>query len=62
MLILTRRNEETIKIGDDISIKILNIKGGQVRVGVSAPKYIPVHREEVYHRQLKNGHSITGAR
>jgi len=34
MLILTRRNEETIKIGDDISVTILDIKGGQVRVGV----------------------------
>lgn len=50
MLILTRRIGETIKIGDNISITILGIKGNQVRIGVSAPKAVDVHREEVYWR------------
>ncbi len=48
MLILTRRIGETVKIGDDISVTILGVKGNQIRVGISAPKDVAVHREEVY--------------
>lgn len=48
MLILTRKVNETIRIGDDISIMILGIKNNQVRVGIDAPKDIAVHREEIY--------------
>jgi len=48
MLILTRKLGETITIGDDIAVTILEIKGGQVKVGVEAPRVIPVHRGEVY--------------
>lgn len=47
MLILTRRNGETLKIGDDISVTVLGIKGNQVRLGVEAPKDVDVHREEI---------------
>lgn len=50
MLILTRRVGETLMIGDDITVTVLSVKGNQVRVGVSAPRELPVHREEVYDR------------
>lgn len=50
MLILTRRTGETIHIGDDIIITVLGQQSGQVRIGVSAPKEVPVHRNEVLRR------------
>jgi carbon storage regulator len=50
MLILTRRIHETIVIADNVRITILGVKGNQVRVGVDAPKSVPVHREEIYAR------------
>jgi carbon storage regulator len=50
MLILTRHFGESIKIGDDVTVTVLGIKGGQVRLGFSAPPNVPVHREEVYER------------
>ena len=50
MLILTRCIGQKIKIGNDISITVLNIQGSQVRLGVEAPRHITVHREEIYHR------------
>jgi carbon storage regulator len=48
MLILTRRAGESIKIGDDITISIIEIRGHQVRVGIQAPRDVVVHREEIY--------------
>ena len=50
MLVLTRRERESVKIGDDVTVTVLGIKGGQVRIGISAPKCVPVHREEIYER------------
>ncbi len=50
MLILTRHLGETIVIGDDIHITVLGIQGGQIRLGINAPKDLSVHRLEVYHR------------
>lgn len=48
MLILTRRIGEIIRIGDDITVALLGVKGNQARLGINAPKDITVHREEVY--------------
>ena len=50
MLILTRKVGETLMIGDQVEVTILSIKGNQVRIGVNAPKEVPVHREEIYAR------------
>jgi len=48
MLILTRRVSEILKIGDDVDIAILGVKGSQVRIGINAPKDVAVHREEIW--------------
>ena len=45
MLILTRRVGETLVIGDDVTVTVLGVKGNQVRLGVNAPRDLPVHRE-----------------
>ena len=50
MLILTRRINERIMIGGDVEVVVLGIKGGQVRLGITAPKDTPVHREEIYQK------------
>ena len=50
MLILTRRPVETVMIGDDVTITVLEVRGHQVRIGINAPKHIAVHREEIYER------------
>jgi carbon storage regulator len=50
MLILTRRVGESLMIGDEVSITVLGIRGGQVRIGIDAPKDVPVHREEIYNK------------
>ena len=48
MLVLSRQRDETIMIGDDIQITIVDIRGDKVRLGITAPTEIPVHRKEVY--------------
>ena len=53
-LILTRRVGETIKIGNDIEVTVLGVKGNQVRIGVNAPRDVQVHREKIYTR-IQNG-------
>jgi carbon storage regulator len=50
MLILTRRTGETLRIGDEITLTILGVKGNTVRIGIDAPRDVSVHREEVYLR------------
>lgn len=48
MLVLSRQRDETIMIGDDIQITVVDIRGEKVRLGINAPPHIPVHRKEVY--------------
>ncbi len=48
MLVLSRQRDQTIIIGDDIEITVVDIRGEKVRLGISAPPHIPVHRKEVY--------------
>jgi carbon storage regulator len=48
MLVLSRQRDETICIGDDIKVTVVDIRGDKVRLGIEAPAHIPVHRKEVY--------------
>lgn len=48
MLVLTRKRDESIIIGDDIKITIVDVRGDQVKIGIEAPRSVPVHREEIY--------------
>jgi carbon storage regulator len=48
MLVLTRRVGESLVIGDDVVIRVLDVKGDVVRIGVDAPRHVQVHRQEVY--------------
>ena len=48
MLVLARRLNASIKIGDDIEVVVIDIKGDQVKLGIKAPKRITVHRKEIY--------------
>lgn len=54
MLILTRHKKEVIRIGSDISIHVLHVSGKrQVKIGIQAPKEIPVHREEIFNKDTR---------
>ena len=55
MLFLTRRVGETLMIGDSVTVTILGVKGNQVRVGITAPKDVAVHREEIFQRIHRDG-------
>jgi carbon storage regulator len=48
MLVLSRKNNEEIRISDTIKIVVVDIRGDKVRLGIEAPKEVPVHRDEVY--------------
>ena len=48
MLVLSRQRDESIMIGDDVEIIIVDVRGDKVRLGITAPKAIPVHRREIY--------------
>lgn len=48
MLVLSRQKDESIMIGDDVEVTIVDVRGDKVRLGITAPKSIPVHRREVY--------------
>ena len=48
MLVLSRQRDETIIIGDDVEITVVDIRGEKVRLGISAPPHVSVHRKEVY--------------
>lgn len=53
MLILTRRPTETVMIGDDITITVLEVRGNQVKLAFEAPRDVTIHRSEIYARVLK---------
>ena len=48
MLVLSRHRDETIMIGDDTELTIIDIRGDKVRIGIKAPSHVPVHRKEIY--------------
>jgi len=48
MLVLTRRERERLKLGDEVTVTVVGIRGNGVRLGFEAPREIPVHREEIY--------------
>ncbi|MBM7695078.1 carbon storage regulator [Salimicrobium jeotgali] len=48
MLILNRKENESITIGDDIEIKVVSVEGNQVRIGIDAPSHLDIHRKEIY--------------
>jgi carbon storage regulator len=48
MLVLSRHRDESIMIGDDVVVTIVDIRGDKVRLGINAPQDVPVHRQEVY--------------
>ena len=54
MLVLSRKKNESIVINDDITIVVVEIRGDKVRLGVDAPKEVPVHRQEVYEAIRRN--------
>ena len=62
MLVLSRWRDETIMIGDDIELTIVDIRGDKVRVGISAPNSVSVHRKEVYEaiRKERAGRAFRG--
>ena len=55
MLVLTRRANQSIMIGDDVVVTVLDIRGDQVRIGIKAPRSVDVHREEVFVVLQRNG-------
>ena len=55
MLVLSRQRDESIIIGDDIEITVVDIRGEKVRLGITAPAHVPVHRKEVYEAMKREG-------
>jgi carbon storage regulator len=62
MLVLSRKKNESIVINNDITIVVVEIRGDKVRLGVEAPKEVPVHRREVYDAIRRNDANATQAR
>ena len=54
MLVLSRRKNESIVINDDITIMVVDLNHGRVRLGINAPKEVPIHRKEVYDSMINN--------
>ena len=59
MLILLRKRDESIMVGDDIEITVVDIRGEKVRLGINAPPHVPVHRKEVY-EAMKRDKALAG--
>jgi carbon storage regulator len=60
MLVLGRRTGENIRIGDDIKVIVLEVRGGQIKLGIEAPLHIQVHREEIYERIQRQNRRAAG--
>ncbi len=63
MLVLSREIDQSIMIGDDIEIVVLAVRGSKVRLGINAPKHVPVHRKEIYEiirREKSHGEKTSG--
>lgn len=58
MLVLSRKKNESIVINDDITIVVVEIRGDKVRLGIEAPKHVPVHRREVYDAIVNSGFGL----
>ena len=61
MLVLSRKLEESIMIGDEIEIKVISVQGETVKLGITAPRSIPVHRKEVYEEIERENIRAAGA-
>ncbi|MDX1945161.1 MAG: carbon storage regulator CsrA [Pirellulaceae bacterium] len=61
MLVLSRKRDERIVIGDNIVITVVEVRGDKVRLGIEAPKEVPVHRQEVLEALRRADDSATGA-
>ena len=62
MLVLTRRPGESVRIGDEVTVTVLGVKGAYARLGFAAPKEVAVHREEIYERIHREPIDIAQAR
>ncbi len=62
MLVLSRQRDETIMIGDDIEITVVDIRGDKVRLGITAPSSVPVHRKEVYEAIKRENKEAAGVK
>ena len=63
MLVLSRKQGQSIRIADEIEVRVLEIRNGQVKLGVDGPREIPVHRQEVFRKiQAEANHVYAGAR
>ena len=60
MLVLSRQRDQTIMIGDDIEITVVDIRGDKVRLGIKAPQHITVHRKEVYEAVKRANRAAAG--
>jgi len=62
MLVLSRQRDETIVIGDEIEITVVDIRGDKVRLGITAPAHIPVHHKEVYEAIQRENREAAGVK
>lgn len=60
MLVLSRQRDQTIMIGDDIEITVVDIRGDKVRLGINAPQHVTVHRKEVYEAIKREDRAASG--
>ena len=62
MLVLSRHRDESIMIGDDVVVTIVDIRGDKVRLGINAPQDVPVHRQEVFEAIKRESRKVPDAR